>query len=169
MTLDFLPRALERVLLGAALVAVLLALFSFEFSIPSQGVSGFAVSLVPRWGVVVCQSLPDDVLWVYHGDEWGGGLTHLRNLLLYDGLLMMGVLLSVSLATRRRALTTIVPLTAGLGCLVCLGLAGWGDRGWAGATGWAEARRATAAALLVLVVPWWAYWQRRRGTPRLPS
>ncbi len=160
MKLEPLPRPLEWTVIGTAMTAALVALFSFEFSVPALGVSGFSVALAPRWGLVVLEQVPVDVLWAYYGDEWGNGLTHLRNLVAHDAFFVLSMLSLVSLATRHRVLAKVVPLLSTLGCVVLVGLAAWGERRAAGVPEWVVNRNLSAIALLATMVLWWAYSQR---------
>jgi hypothetical protein len=101
LKLEPLPRELQWTLISTAAAAALVAVFSFEFSIPTLGVSGIGVALAPRWSLVVLERVPDDVLWAYHGDEWGNGLTYFRHMVAHDFLLVLSTLCFISLVHRR--------------------------------------------------------------------
>src|SRR6188768_1539597 len=101
MTLVPLPRAALVLLSLIAMAALSLRLFSYEFSIPSEGISGIATTLVPQAGIVILSEAPQDSLWSGLGDEWGGSATYLRTLLIHSGFLLGGTLLVLHAVTCR--------------------------------------------------------------------
>lgn len=151
---------MEWTVTGTAMVAALVALFSFEFSVPALGVSGFSVALAPRWGLVVLEQVPVDVLWAYYGDEWGNGLTHFRNLVAHDAFFVLSMLSLVSLATRHRVLAKVVPLLCTLGCVVLVGLSAWSERAPASIADSIVELRSSAIVLPMTLMLWWTYSHR---------
>lgn len=169
MKLEPLPLALQWTLISTATAAALVAVFSFEFSIPTLGVSGIGVALAPRWGLVVLEQVPVDVLWAYYGDEWGNGLTHFRNLVAHDAFFVLSMLSFISLATRHVALARIVPPFSALACMAALGLAAWNERRPAVVQEWALNVNLSATTLLTALGLWWAYSRYRYRSARRAS
>jgi hypothetical protein len=101
MPLVPIPR-IALISFGAMVVAaILLRLFSYEFSVPTEGLSGIATTAFPKVDVVVLSRVPTDAAWSSVGDEWGGSLTHLRSWLIGSGLVMGSTFLFLHLLVRR--------------------------------------------------------------------
>jgi hypothetical protein len=130
MTLVPLPRAAVVLVGSLAILALLLRLFSYEFSVPSEGVSGVTIAALPRADVVVLSEVPSDAGWLSVGDEWGGPWAFLRTVLIRVGFILGGAVMVLhALAGRAPRLAHGLFLAAVTGCLSCCALGGL-TRGW---------------------------------------
>jgi len=112
------PRSATIAVCFAAVGASLVATWSYEFSIPALGASGFAISLVPHFGDVVLAASPNNALWFYLGDEWGGAPTHLRHLVATSGLHVLGTLAVLAILSHHRRFPKIAAALGAVHLLV---------------------------------------------------
>jgi len=131
MPLVPLPRA-ALVLFGSmAIAAILLKLFSYEFSVPTESVGGIAITAFPKVDVVVLSQAPSDAWWLSLGDEWGGSQAHLRSLLIRSGLLIGGTFIILHfLVLRRPRVASWILLAVASGSFICCAMSGL-TRAWA--------------------------------------